>query len=151
MAGYHATSGAAKVAIIAATSVVLMGLAVMVGLRLTAPKPKDPPQPKLDAIVYPIGSFVVNLNPADGFRFLKITVALEITGAMGKEKLKEQAAANKYRWSDTLVRHLSGRTYTEVSSSDGRQRTEQDLLTRLNQGASGLVVEAVYFSEFVAQ
>lgn len=151
MADYHGTSGAAKIAIIGAAAVVLVGLAAVAGLRLMAPKPKDLPKPKMDAIVYPIGSFVVNLNPADGFRYLKVTVALEVAGAMGKERLKEEAAAHKYRWSDALVKHLSGRTYTEISSADGRRRTEQDLIKRLNQGAPGLVIMAVYFSEFVAQ
>jgi flagellar basal body-associated protein FliL len=153
MTGGWSEGGASKLLVIVA-STLLLAAAVAGGALLARPKSQTS---KWHQGVVPLGSFVVNLDPADGFRYLKVTAALRVRSTLGGEAFKEAAAEEKYRWSDVLVRHLSGQRYSELRAPGGRRRLEAELVRRLNEEAQAegedkrIVVEGIYFSEFVAQ
>lgn len=143
--------GAGKLGIVALGLALVVGAAAG-GVLLGRPKQATPKAHKVHPVVVPLGSFVVNLDPSDGFRYLKATVALRVHGPGSGEALKEVVAEEKYRWQDAVVRHLTGRRYSEIRTPQGRERLERELVERLNQGAKGpLRVDGVYFSELVAQ
>jgi flagellar basal body-associated protein FliL len=140
--------GAAKPGLVVLVVVLVAGAAAAGALLA---RPRDA-KPKLHPAVVPLGSFVVNLDPADGFRYLKVTLALRVHGPLSGEALKEAAAEEKFRWQDVVVRHLTGRRYADLRSAGGRERLERELVERLNEGAqTPLRVDGVYFSELVAQ
>ncbi len=130
--------------------VVLVAGAVAAGVLLTRPRDATP---KLTHATVPLGSFVVNLDPADGFRYLKVTLALEVETPLTGEGLKEAASEARYRWSDVVVRVLTGQRYAFLRTPEGRERVERELVRRLNEAerAGPFRIKGVYFSEFVAQ
>lgn len=140
--------GAAKLGLVAAAVAVVVAAAAA-AMLLARPHSAEP---KLNHATVPLGSFVVNLDPSDGFRYLKVTLALRVRTPHSGEHLKEKAAEEKFRWQDVVVRHLTGQRYSEIRTPQGRQRLEKELVERLNaEGAKDFHVEGVYFSEFVAQ
>lgn len=143
-----AQRGAAKLGLVAA-AVGLLVAAAAAGALLARPRSSEP---KLNHAVIPLGSFVVNLDPSDGFRYLKVTLAVRVKTPLAGEHLKEAAAEEKFRWQDVVVRHLTGQRYSDIRTPQGRQRLERELVRRLNAEEAGeFHVEGVYFSEFVAQ
>jgi len=142
--------GAAKLGLVVGV-VVLLGGAVAVGALLA--RPRGDTKPRLNHATVPLGGFVVNLDPGDGFRYLKVTLALEVETPLGGEALKEAAAEARYRWSDVVVRTLTGQRYSALRTPEGRERIGRELVRRLNEeaGDDRFHVKAVYFSEFVAQ
>ncbi len=140
--------GAAKLGLVAGV-VALLVAAAAAGALLARPRSREP---KLNHATVPLGSFVVNLDPSDGFRYLKVTLALRVRTPLSGEHLKEAASEEKFRWQDTVVRYLTGQRYSELRTPQGRQRVERELVERLNGDHSKeFHVEGVYFSEFVAQ
>ncbi|MDR5708887.1 MAG: flagellar basal body-associated FliL family protein [Armatimonadota bacterium] len=142
--------GAVKQGLLAGVLVLLAG-AMAVGALLA--RPRGEIKPKLNHTTVPLGGFVVNLDPADGFRYLKVTLALEVETPLAGEALKEAASEARYRWSDVVVRTLTGQRYSALHTPEGRERIGRELVRRLNEeGKDGRFhVKAVYFSEFVAQ
>lgn len=140
--------GAMKLGL-AAAAVGLLVAAAAAGALLARPRGAEP---KLHHAVVPLGTLVVNLDPSDGFRYLKVTLALRVRTPLAGERLKEAASEEKFRWQDTVVRHLTGQRYSDIRSPQGRRRLERELVQRLNgEGSREFQVEGVYFSEFVAQ
>lgn len=140
--------GAAKLGLVAAAVALVVGAAAA-GALLARPRSGEP---KLHRTVVPLGSFVVNLDPTDGFRYLKVTLAVRVRTPLSGERLKEKASEEKFRWQDAVVRHLTGQRYSDLRTPQGRKRLERELVERLNaEEAKDFLVEGVYFSEFVAQ
>ncbi|MDQ7800675.1 MAG: flagellar basal body-associated FliL family protein [Armatimonadota bacterium] len=140
--------GALRLGLVAA-AVGLLVAAAAAGALLARPRSTEP---KLHHAVIPLGTLVVNLEPSDGFRYLKVTLALRVRTPLAGERLKEAASEEKFRWQDTVVRHLTGQRYSDIRSLQGRRRLERELVERLNgEESREFHVEGVYFSEFVAQ
>ncbi|MDR7608148.1 MAG: hypothetical protein QN116_12990, partial [Armatimonadota bacterium] len=64
--------GALRLGLVAA-AVGLLVAAAAAGALLARPRSTEP---KLHHAVIPLGTLVVNLEPSDGFRYLKVTLAL---------------------------------------------------------------------------
>jgi flagellar basal body-associated protein FliL len=162
--------GAAKMPLALVLGIVLAAGGAFVGMRMGSSSGGPPPEPKYNHYTYGLGSFVINLDPADGFRYLKITVALDLKSVMSEEDIKKKSEKHKFEWSDAVVQHLSGRSFSELRTGDGRGKMTARLVALLNghdAGADGpavkdgknakpahkpeLIVDKVYFAEFVAQ
>ncbi len=141
--------GAAKLGLVVGVVVLLAG-AVAAGALLARPRNA---KPKLNHATVPLGSFVVNLDPSDGFRYLKLALALEVETPLAGESLKEAAAEARYRWSDVVVQTFTGQRYSVLRTPEGRERVTRELVRRLNEEGKTepFKVKGVYFSEFVAQ
>jgi flagellar FliL protein len=100
-------------------------------------------------IIYPLESFIVNLKDkaGSGKRYLKVTVELEVGDVASKAKL----TSYKTQLRDTILLLLSGLSFDEVSSIEGKLDLKQSLLARTNQLLGSGTVRRIYFTDFVVQ
>ena len=100
-------------------------------------------------IVVPLNSFIVNLLDKAGLgkRYLKVTVELEV----GSEEDQLSIDSHKTQLRDTILLLLSGLSFTEVNTIEGKLDLKQTLLYRINQTMGGGIVHRIYFTEFVVQ
>ena len=89
------------------------------------------------------------LNPAGsgGTRFLMVTASIEVADAKTDEALKARDAQVR----DAMLGYLGRKTVAELSDMGGRDQIKKDLLALLKPFASGGVITAVYFPQFVIQ
>lgn len=90
---------------------------------------------------------VVELNPitinlADG-HFLKLGIALQADVKAGEEVTGAKAL-------DLAIAQLSGKTVTELSTKDGREKAKEHLVEAVTEAYEKEVYD-VYFTEFVYQ
>ncbi len=100
-------------------------------------------------VICPLESFIVNLldKSGSGKRYLKITIKLEV----GNEKLSHMIKKSEVQLRDTIILLLSGQSFKEINSMEGKLRLKQSLLTKVNQILGGRIVRRLYFTEFVVQ
>jgi flagellar protein FliL len=97
--------------------------------------------------VQPLETFIVNLSSADGQRYLKATVSVELSD----EAAVKEAAARAAQLRDAIIVLLSSKTVDEVTKLEGKEMLKREIVARIN----GFLVEGkarrVYFTEFVVQ
>lgn len=100
-------------------------------------------------IICALESFIVNLmdKSASGKRYLKITIKLEV----GNEKRSLMIKKHEVQLRDTIILLLSGQSFKDINSMEGKLRLKQSLLTKINQILGGRIVRRLYFTEFVVQ
>lgn len=100
-------------------------------------------------VIYPLESFIVNLmdSSGSGKKYLKVTMELEVAGEAEKKKME----TNKTQLKDTILMLLSGRTFEEINTVEGKLDLKQTLLARINQTLGENAVSGIYFTEFVVQ
>jgi flagellar FliL protein len=101
------------------------------------------------AILCPLESFIVNLLDKAGLgkRYLKVTMELEVNSEQDKGLVEKSTA--KLR--DTILLLLSGLSFSDINTIEGKVELKKWLLTRINQILGEGTVEKIYFSEFVVQ
>jgi flagellar FliL protein len=114
-----------------------------------ASKPNPTNKKDESKIVFPLESFIVNLveNTRLGKRYLKVTMALEVSDEVKKEMVEAHMAELR----DTVLLLLSSQSFAEISTMDGKLELKQALLSRINRALGGTVVRKLYFTEFVVQ
>ena len=148
--------------IIAATLVVVLGIGGVVGWNLVIKKDNKHVEKKQKAaespsekkkneakILYPLEHFIVNLMDKDGLgkRYLKVTIELEVNDEASKNLIEFHKAELK----DTILLLLSGLSFEEINSIEGKLELKQALLSRVNQVLGGSIIQRIYFTEFVVQ
>ncbi|MEE8399606.1 MAG: flagellar basal body-associated FliL family protein [Desulfobacterales bacterium] len=100
-------------------------------------------------IIYPLESFIVNLKDkaGSGKRYLKVTVELEVGSLASKAKLGSYSTQLR----DTILLLLSGLSFDEINSIEGKLDLKQSLLARTNQLLGSGTIRRIYFTEFVVQ
>lgn len=100
-------------------------------------------------IICALESFIVNLmdKSASGKRYLKITIKLEV----GNEERSLMIKKHEVQLRDTIILLLSGQSFKDINSMEGKLRLKQSLLTKINQILGGRIVRRLYFTEFVVQ
>jgi len=100
-------------------------------------------------ILYPLESFIVNLLDKTGLgkRYLKITIELEVDNEASKNIIE----SNKTQLKDTILILLSGLSFEEISSIEGKLDLKQAILSRTNQVLGSNTIRRIYFTEFVVQ
>ena len=109
-----------------------------------APAKAAPPSP---GAVMPLEPFLVNLADQESRRYLKLKVELEVD----QEKHVKELEKSVSRMRDALILLLSSKTYTEISTQEGKRRLKEEILQRLAALPGGKKVKGVFFTEFVAQ
>jgi flagellar protein FliL len=95
---------------------------------------------------YPLDTYALNLAQRSGNRnrSLKLGVILGVTA--------QAQAVNLDDWkpllNDSVLMLLSGKTYEELSTVEGKRLLKHELLTRMKQILGEGVVQEIYFSEF---
>ncbi len=103
-------------------------------------KEKILPQIQLDP-------FIVNLADKNARRYLKLTVALE----MSNEKLKDEIEKRKAEIRDRITTLLRLKTASELSTYDGTIALKTEIMNRLNAILITGRVTNVFFVDFVIQ
>jgi flagellar FliL protein len=92
--------------------------------------------------------FVVNLADADGTRYLKVGITLELSPEL---EFPAEVAAQEARVKDAIVMVLSAKTFDELSTTEGKMALKQDIQNRLNMLMAKGHIQDVYFTDFMMQ
>ena len=98
-------------------------------------------------ILYPMGTFTVNLKSDSGRRYLKVAMSLELEG----DELSLELDAKTPVLRDRLIRILSSKTLEEISSKKGKAKVSTQIMDTLNSMITDGEVRGIYFTEFVIQ
>lgn len=101
---------------------------------------------------------IITLDPITvnitGDRFLKIGIGLQMAGdyAPGDEGAPDSDDPTKgfAKALDLMIETFGGRSYEDLSSSEGRKKAKEELVEKLKR-AYHEEVEGVYFTDFVMQ
>ncbi len=107
------------------------------------------PNKVAQSIIVPLESFIVNLmdRGGSGKRYLKTTIELDVLDEASSELVYVRRAQLR----DTILLLLTGQTFKEINSVEGKLELKQALLVRINQALGGKIVKKLYFTEFVVQ
>ncbi|HBV42617.1 MAG TPA: hypothetical protein DEB43_08250 [Desulfovibrio sp.] len=92
-----------------------------------------------------IPTVTINLADKDSIRYLKVGFDIELSTKDAAEALEDQKA----RIRDSIIILLSSKTYSELSTTEGKLKVKNEISTRLNQILGVPRVVQIYFNEFV--
>jgi len=98
-------------------------------------------------ILVELDNITVNLADTEESRFLRVKIKLEVEN----EKDKSKIDAFKTQIKDLIITLLSGKTFSDVRTSQGKFALKEELVWRINRFIGGRPVKNLYFSGFVAQ
>ncbi|SFV75777.1 Flagellar biosynthesis protein FliL [hydrothermal vent metagenome] len=98
-------------------------------------------------VLYPLDTFTVNLKSDAGRRYLKVTIALELSG----QELSAELDAKTPVLRDRIIRILTSKTLEEVTSKKGKQKLSDQIMEALNAMLTDGEIKGIYFTEFVIQ
>ena len=110
-----------------------------------------------DAVVVPLGEFLVNLASSGGVRYLKAEVSLSIAGLPEQKKgegSKEESplpAGLMAVVKDRVVAVLSAGDFAQLRSVGGREALKQKVKARVQESLPDYEVTQVLFTSFVMQ
>jgi flagellar basal body-associated protein FliL len=107
----------------------------------TAPAAPDGP------VTVTLGPVTSNLDAASGWRFIKVTLGLEVDGQAAADELK----ARLPDIGDGVLILLARQSYDELSTAGGKERLRLEILERANSLMAGHQVRNVTYSEFALQ
>jgi flagellar protein FliL len=97
--------------------------------------------------IYELETFIVNLSGGTGNNYLKVKISLELSNTELKTELEKRLP----QFRDAILSLLSGKTYTEVKTLEGKSQMRAEILTTLNQYLKTGKVINVYFGDFIVQ
>ncbi len=95
----------------------------------------------------PLEPFIVNLTDAQGGRYLKVVMQLE----MEDPGLAEEINSKIPQIRDEMITILSSKSFDDLSTVPGKRALKRSILENVNKFLTTGKVINVYFSEFVIQ
>lgn len=141
MAWRRAALGVAAVALGAG-----IGLGVALPMRAHTPAPARPAAKGYS--VLPLPAVIVNLDGADGVRYLKVQVSLVMRAPMGHDALAKMVADRTPALLDGLIWTFEGQRYATMRTAAGFQTVTGRLRARFGEILAPASLDRVYFSEF---
>lgn len=151
--------GKMKIIIIAVVAIlVLAGVGVGAYLMGASGSGKEAPavvpvEAAKETAVPPVGpmvtmdDFIVNILDAEGTRYLKASMTLELESPEALAEVEERKAQVR----DAILLYLSSKTFDEIRDLQGKLQLRADLIGRLNGLLSSGKVKTIYFTDFVVQ
>ncbi len=115
-------------------------------------------------MMYDLGSKVVNLADPGGYRYLRVSIVLEVdpnaggyAAFTGEEKkkveqaLREKIALHRPAIDDTVVGVLSNKAFGDIFNLSGKENLKTELCKAINEQLDGLKIIRIYFTDFVIQ
>ena len=137
--------------------VAVLGLGGFIAWKLThmpapanAAKSKAEPKKatvKLPTILVPLEGITVNLADVGDSRYLHVKIKLAVAGKPAASTIKAHSPEIK----DLIITTLSGKTFDDVRTSQGKFALKEELAYRINTLLGQRVVKQIYFTDFVAQ
>lgn len=146
--------------------VVNMLVVVGVGAMLYMGRKKDAAQPKVEDViqgekhaqdeehaaeksfvgkVIPLETFIVNLAGSKGRRVAKVDLQLELEGDGTAEEIEKRKAQIR----DIIIILLSGKTYDEVSTREGKEQLRNEIKDTVNAFLTKGKILNVFFTDFI--
>jgi flagellar FliL protein len=96
---------------------------------------------------YPLQPFIVSIGDKEGFRYVKITISLDLTNKDTMEEIEKRITSIR----DGILTILSQKTYEQIGTEQEKDLLKQEVLRRINSLLPENGVDAVYFDEFKSQ
>jgi flagellar protein FliL len=93
----------------------------------------------------PMETFLVNLSGTRGNKVLKVNMELEVEGA----KIAEEIDKRKPQLRDIIIILLSSKTYTQLSSAEGKEFLREEIRDTVNSFLTKGRIKRVHFTEFI--
>jgi len=92
-------------------------------------------------------TFVVNLADPGGKRYLRVSMALEITDQKFIEEVKKKIPQMR----DRILMILPARNFKDIRTSSGKDSLRKEIIAQLNPLLDKCKITNLYFQEFVIQ
>lgn len=112
--------------------------------------PKDANEVKAETIketMYPLDSFVVNLDSNGSRRYLKVTIAL---GCAEKKDIKK-ITEKEYQLRDVIISTLRDQDIEDLQSVEKEDEIKQSLITNINTLFEPDLSINIYYTEYIIQ
>jgi flagellar FliL protein len=135
--------------------VLALGLAIGVAAMMAKinPHKKKPGEVPLPGPTIVISDQVYNLGEAG--RYLKATILLEMNADNRTEKqnqaLYEEVRKREPQLRDLIIREVSGKTFREVNSPQGKEQIKEELRLKINGLLSRGELKRIMFTSFAVQ
>lgn len=93
----------------------------------------------------PLETFLVNLSGSNGRKLAKINMELEVN----KNEVQEEIDQLKPKIRDIIIMILSSKSYSDVSSTDGKDVLRKEIKNQVNLFLTKGQIKKVYFTEFI--
>lgn len=93
----------------------------------------------------PMETFLVNLAGSRGNKVAKINLELEVDGPRVQEEIEKR----KPQVRDIIIILLSGKTFEQVSTKDGKDALRDEIRDTVNSFLTKGLIKRVYFTEFI--
>lgn len=97
--------------------------------------------------LYPLDTMIVNLSDDGGKRYLRVTMALELSDPDSVETIESRLPQIR----DAVLMILPTKTYDDVSTTDGKIALRNQIMEKINTLMTKGRVNNIYFTEFVVQ
>jgi len=91
--------------------------------------------------------FIVNLTDAQGTRYLKVVVQLELKSELVAQEIDKKTPMIR----DEIISLLSSKSFDEIATEPGKRDLKQVMLERINKYLKTGQVTRIYFTDFVVQ
>lgn len=95
----------------------------------------------------PMDDFIVNILDAEGTRYLKVSMTLELLTPEGLKEIEERKAQVR----DTILLYLGSKSFDEIRDLQGKLQLRADLIGKLNALLTKGKIKTIYFTDFVVQ
>lgn len=102
---------------------------------------------KGEGMMKPLDAFIVNLTDAQGTRYLKVVMQLE----MDNEDLSGEFDRKVPEIRDEIIMLLSSKSFDDLSTIPGKRSLKRGIIDTANKYLTTGKIVNVYFSEFVVQ
>jgi flagellar FliL protein len=152
--------------ILIALAVINMVVVGAVGFMLYQGRKKDSAEPKIEDVikgeheaqekdkkdekgsvgkVIPLETFVINIAGSKGRRLAKINLELDVEN----EAVSTEIDQRKAQIRDIIIVLLSGKTYDQISSKEGRDQLKEQIKDTVNAFLTKGKIKDVYFTDFI--
>lgn len=97
--------------------------------------------------LYPMKTFIANLAGGRGRRYLKVTMAMELSSQETETEIKQKLPQLR----DEVLTILSSKTFDDIKDADGKVKLRKEIAKKTNRVMRTGKVRKVYFTEFVVQ
>lgn len=141
------------ITVIAAAAVLLIVITVItlatVIFMTHKPIPKEEVKSKKEetTVLIPLRDFVVNLVDYGGRRYLKVSVALEVSNEKEKKEIEEREPMLR----NYIINILSNNSFNDIKTIEGKNNLRKAILVKCNFVLKSEKVLNVYFNDFIIQ
>lgn len=97
--------------------------------------------------IYQLDQFIVNLLTQGGRRYLKTTIALE----MSVPELRGELDIKRVLIRDIVIEILSSKSLEEVSTTRGKEKLKEEIAERINEFLLDGGIRNIFFIDFAVQ